>query len=110
MGMAYSGSTAATPNPPQCISQPLTRGSSALTGNKSQLWLYQSTNLTTDLTAAGFFSDGYTLGMRPGDVVMGSQYTSAGSSVITFQGSIASVTTGGAASLSTGSLMTSTFG
>ena len=102
--MAYS-----TSNPPASISQPLTRGTSTFTGNKPQVWLYSSTNLTTDLTASGFFSDGYTLGMRPGDLVLGSQYTSAGSSAITFQGTIASVTTGGAASLSTGSLMTSTF-
>lgn len=109
--MAYAGSTAATPNPPINITGGLGigRGSSALTGTNRNLWFYNSTNLTTDLTASGFFSDGYSLGMRPGDVVMGTQYTSAGSSVITFQGSIASVTTGGAASLSTGSLMTSTF-
>lgn len=107
---AYSGSTAASSvaNPPACISQPLTRGSSALTGNKPQVWLYSSTNLTTDLTSANFFSDAWYLGMRPGDIVMGTQYTSAGSSVITFQGSIGSVTTAGAA-LSTGGTMTSTF-
>jgi hypothetical protein len=113
MGMAYSGATAASSvaNPPINVAGGLGvgRGSSALTGNNKNLWMYSSTNLTTDLTAAGFFSDGYNLGMRPGDVVMGSQYTSAGSSVISFQGSIASVTTAGAASLSTGSLITSTF-
>lgn len=107
---AYSGSTAASSvaNPPACISQPLTRGSSALTGNKPQVWLYSSTNLTTDLTGSNFFSDAWYLGMRPGDIVMGTQYTSAGSSVITFQGSIGAVTTAGAA-LSTGGTMTSTF-
>jgi hypothetical protein len=112
MGMAYSGATAASSvaNPPACISQPLTRGTSALTGNKPQVWLYSSTNLTTDLVAANFFADGYTLGMRPGDLVQGTQYTSAGSSVISFLGTIASVSTAGAASLSTGGLMTSTFG
>jgi hypothetical protein len=106
--MAYAGTTAAVPNPPQCISQPLTRGSSVLTGNKSQLWLYQSTNLTTDLVQPNFFSDAFYLGMRPGDLVTGTQYTSAGSSVIAFTGSIGSVTTAGAA-LSTGGTITSTF-
>jgi hypothetical protein len=108
--MAYFGATAASSvmNPPQCISQPLTRGSSALTGNKPQVWLYSSTNATTDMTASNFFSDAWYLGMRPGDIVQGTQYTSAGSSVISFQGSIAAVTTAGAA-LSTGGTMTSTF-
>ena len=107
--MSYSGTTAATPNPPALVSGTLTRGASALTGNSKQLWMYSSTNLTTDIVASGFFADGYTLGMRPGDTVMGTQYTSAGSSVIAFQGSVASVTTGGAASLSTGGTFTSTF-
>lgn len=108
--MAYFGTTAASSlaNPPTCDSLPLTRGTSALTGNKPQTWKYSSTNLTTDLTGANFFSDAWYLGMRPGDIVEGTQYTSAGSSVITFQGSIGAVTTAGAA-LSTGGTMTSTF-
>lgn len=101
--MAYS-----TSNPPAAISQQLTRGTTVITDNKPQMWLYNSTNLTTDMTAAGFFSDGVSLGMRPGDVVIGTQYTSAGSSVITFQASVASITTAGAASLSTGGMLTST--
>ena len=104
--MSYSGSTAATPNPPQAISQPLTRGSSAY-GSKASVWLYCSTNLTTDLVAANFFADGWYLGMRPGDVVIGSQYTSAGSSAIAFVWSITAVTTSGA-QFTTGSVMTST--
>lgn len=107
--MSYAGTTAATPNPPQALSVPLTRGSSTFTTNKPGLWVYSSTNLSTDVFAAGFFSDGYSLGMRPGDVVIGSQYTSAGSSAIAFIGVVASVSAAGAASLSTGGTMTSTF-
>lgn len=72
------------------------------------LWYYASTNLTTDLTASNFFSDGWTRGMRAGDLVMGQQFSSQGSSVQTFFGSIASASTAGA-SFSTGSLITSTF-
>lgn len=108
--MAYSGSTAATPNPPVLIASGIGigRGSSALTGNNKQVWLYTSTNLTTDITAANFFTDGWYLGMRPGDIVMGSQYTSAGSSVVSFIGSISSGSTAGMG-ISTASLMTSTF-
>ncbi len=107
--MSYSGTTAATPNPPQACALPLTRGTSALGHNKTGLWLYSSTNLTTDLTAAGFFSDGVALGMRPGDLVLGTQYTSAGSSVVSFIATVSAVTTAGAASLSTGGTLTSTF-
>lgn len=108
--MAYSGTTAATPNPPILIASGLGigRGSSALTGGNKQVWLYNSTNLTTDLVAANFFTDGWYLGMRPGDIVLGTQYTSAGSSVLTFMGSISSGSTAGM-SFTTGSIMTSTF-
>lgn len=128
--MSYFGTTQASSiaNPPRMVSAPFasnapvtgstaflsTQGSTAAYanapgGNGGSLWVYSSTNLTTDIVAANFFSDGFYLGMKPGDIVMGSQFTSAGSSVITFQGSVQSVSTAGA-SLSTGSLMTSTFG
>lgn len=127
--MAYSGSTAASSvaNPPVQLVAPVAL-SPAITGSTNFLttagstyannanapgggpsvWGYRSTNATTDLTAAGFFSDGFYLGMRAGDVVIGTQITSQGSSVTVFIGALASVSTAGA-SLSTGSLITSTF-
>lgn len=103
--MAYS-----TSNPPINLTSGIGigRGSTALTGGNKSLWMYNSTNLSTDILASNFFTDGFYLGMRPGDIVLGTQYTSAGSSVISFQGVIASVSTSGA-SLSTGGTMTSTF-
>ncbi len=101
--MAYS-----TSNPPAAIAQQLTRGSTTGVDNKPQMWLYSSTNLTTDIVAANFFSNGYELGMRPGDLVIGNQYTSAGSSRITFYGTITASSTSGS-QMSTGSVMTSTF-
>lgn len=118
--MAYSGSTASSSiaNPPRrlldgIMSNPGSTGLSTAPenpgGQGGGLWFYSSTNLTTDLVAAGFFSDGKALGMRPGDVVFGNQFSSAGSSVTSFQGTIVSISTAGAASLSTGSLITSTF-
>lgn len=119
--MSYSGATAASSvsNPPRKISLGgLTVGpvkSTGLTtapnspGNQGgNLWYYSSTNLTTDIVASNFFSDGFYLGMLPGDMVMGVQFSSAGSSVTSFMGAITGVSTSGA-SLSTGSLMTSTF-
>jgi hypothetical protein len=110
--MAYVSSTVQSTlsNPPVLMFSAvgIGRGSTALTGNNRQEWFYTSTNLTTDLTAANFFTDGYYLGMRPGDVVIGTQYTAAGGSAVTFQGSIATVTTAGAA-FTVSSIMTSTF-
>ena len=127
--MSYFGTTSASSvsNPPRQIatgmaSNPVisgstqflsTQGSTAANnpnapgGAGGGLWFYASTNLTTDIVAANFFSDGFYLGMRAGDMVMGCQFSSLGSSVQTFLGAIVSVSTAGA-SLSTGSLNTST--
>jgi hypothetical protein len=115
--MAYSGSTAASSvaNPPRKLIEGMTglRGTTGLStapaspGNQGgALWVYTSTNLTTDLTASGFFSDGKDLGMRPGDIVMGCQFSSAGSSVMSYQGTITGVSTAGA---TLGAMITSTY-
>ena len=117
--MAYSGSTAASSvaNPPRKLIEGmagnaattgLTTAPNNVSGQGGALWFYCSTNLTTDLTASNFFTDGKSLGMRPGDMVFGMQFSSAGSSVQTFMGAITGVSSSGA-SLSTGSLVTSTF-
>lgn len=117
--MAYSGSTAATSlaNPPRKIVEgiaglPGTTGLTTVPGapgaQGGAVWVYCSTNATTDIVASNFFTDGKYLGMRPGDIVIGSQFSSAGSSVTSFLGVITGVSTSGA-SLSTGSVMTSTF-
>lgn len=128
--MAYFGSTqlSSVANPPRMLVAPFasnpalsgstqflsTQGSTAANnanapgGGGGNLWFYTSTNLTTDLTAANFFSDGFYLGMKAGDIVQGAQFSSLGSTVTTFMGAIVSVSTAGA-SLTTGSLMTSTF-
>ncbi len=117
--MSYSGTTAGSSvsNPPRLLTgglatQPATTGLSTAAASQHQqggnLWFYSSTNKTTDIKASNFFSDGKKLGMRPGDTVIGNWFTSAGSSVVNFMGTIVSVSTSGA-SLSTGSLMTSTF-
>lgn len=128
--MAYFGSTqlSSIANPPRQLVAPFatnpaimgstmylsTQGSTAANnangpgGGGGGLWYYASTNATTDLTASNFFSDGFYLGMRPGDPIICASFTSLGSSVQTAIGCIVSVSTAGA-SLSTGSLMTSTF-
>ncbi len=113
--MAYSGTTAASSvaNPPNQIARVvggrLSASSSASAGGGGGLWLYNSTNLTTDMTATSFFSEAYYLGMKQGDLVMGVQASSAGSTTqIAFMGVVGAVTTAGAA-LSTGGTITSTF-
>lgn len=55
--MAYS-----TSNPPALISQGI--------GGFWRLWIYKSTDLPTAVDAAGYITNGWTLGMRAGDLVM----------------------------------------
>ena len=116
--MAYYSSTTASSvsNPPrllvgQIASIPGTTGLSTATATQhqqgGQLWFYSSTNLSTDILASNFFTDGQALGMRPGDVIIGNQFSSAGSSVQTFICSVTGVSTSGA-TLSTGASLTST--
>lgn len=113
--MAYSGTTAASSvaNAPNLIASSvggrLTASSSATVGGGGAAWLYSSTNLTTDMTAANFFTEAYSLGMRQGDIVFGAQASSAGSTTqIAYFGVLGAVSASGAA-LSTGGTMTSTF-
>lgn len=113
--MSYSGTTAASSvaNPPNLIASSLggrlTAGSSATVGAGGNVWLYSSTNLTTDMTVASFFTEAFYIGMKQGDIVLGAQASSAGSTTqIAYLGVLGAVTTAGAA-LSTGGTMTSTF-
>jgi len=99
--MAYSGTTAATTlrNPwrhmgggglygPSNAASTLSSGlvvaanMDVPNGQGANFWSLCSTNLTTDFNAgsAKTVTDGYTLGMRPGDVCFAVQVTSNGSS------------------------------
>lgn len=114
--MSYQGSTAASSvaNPPVRVSlgpiaQPNNNGSSSVAEKGNQVWAYKSTNLTTDLTAANFFTDAKALGMRNGDVLIASQYsTESSTGHILAIGMITDVSTSGGR-LSTGGTITSTF-
>lgn len=61
----------------------------------SAMWSYHSTHGATEILAAGFFSDGLTLGMKFGDVVMSVQAVVGSSCSITFA-PVVSVTSTGA--------------
>lgn len=108
--MAYSGSTAASSvaNPPLRIGGSLggSLNHTSTLGTGGSLWLYASTNSSTQLTDTNFFTDAYYLGMKQGDLVMFSGST--GSSAFVGLGILGAVTTSGAALASTGGIVSST--
>lgn len=95
MASSYLGTTAASSvtNPPILVFSPLGGGKGPNVGQK--LWSYQSTNTTTEVTTAGFFTDGQSLGMAIGDVVMGTYCTSAGSASYPYMGCISAASSTG---------------
>lgn len=112
--MAYLGTTAASSqvNPPRVLQpQDVGRIASSAGPLAARLWMYCSTEAnTTAPYTAGFFSDGYQLGMKEGDVVICVNRSSTVTSSQTLSmGIVSSVsTTGGGTQLSTFSFMTST--
>lgn len=54
--MAYS-----TSNPPRLVQQPIAG---------LRQWQYTSTDAVTDVRVSGYFTNGYDLGMRKGDIVL----------------------------------------
>ena len=107
--MAYDS----TGNPPSQITQGLLArtnnvGSTSV-ANGGSVWSYTSTNLTTDITVANFFTDAQALGMRNGDILLSATYsTESSTGHIMVIGMITGVSSDGAA-LSTGGTITSTF-
>jgi len=120
--MAYVGTTAASSvsNPPVLLSR--TAGSRSILGSSGLtawssgvtraaglgMWQYISTNLTTDLTSPGFFTEGAALGMQVGDILLAVQYTSAGSSFIMSQGVLTTTNSSAGFNLTTLGMITST--
>ncbi len=110
--MAYKGSTALSSdaNPPRAMFSGMwgARSTNILpveVGGQN-LWLYNSTDSSTEFSAANWFVDGFYLGMQEGDMIMGACAT--GSSKIPYVGVIGAVTTAGCAIASTGSIISST--
>ena len=88
------GKTTGTPDPGRSFGQ--------------QLWMYNTTDMTTGHTVVGYFTDAGQLGMRPGDVVMVvRQGSTLGTSQYLSFNVVASISTAGAATLSTQSYITS---
>ena len=107
--MAYKGSTelSSDANPPRALFAGMwgNRSTNVLPSSVGgqNLWLYNTTESSSDLYGANFFSDGNVLGMKEGDLIMGAATT--GSSVSVYIGVIGAVTTAGAAVVSSGGII-----
>lgn len=97
--MAYKGSTelSSVANPPRALIAGMwgARNTSVLPSSVAgqNVWIYNTTDSCTDLVTALWFTDGYYLGMKQGDLIMGTFTT--GSSVSAYMGVIGAVTTAG---------------
>lgn len=111
--MAYFGTTAASSlaNPPVLVWRSVggkTNVGSTTTPIGQGIWFYGSTDTSTAAFTANYFSDGYYLGMRQGDIML---YSQLGSTVSSSQvlgiGIVGAVSTAGT-QLSTHSFLSST--
>jgi hypothetical protein len=82
--MSYS-----TSNPPRLLAQAI--------GGGGNLWIYQSTDVSTDVDAAGYFTNGDALGLKVGDVMF---VIETDNSYTQTTHSVTAVTAGGAATIS----------
>lgn len=100
--MAYSGSTelSSAANPPRCVSAANIwgqRSTSVISSSKVRgqgLWMYATTDGSTELAGSNYFTDAYYIGMKEGDVLIATICT--GTSAYVAMGIIGPVTTAGA--------------
>ena len=110
--MAYKGSSelSSVANPPRALFAGMwgDRSTNILPSSVGgqNLWLYNTTESSTDLITANFFIDAFYLGMKEGDLIMGAATT--GSSVSVYLAVMGAVTTAGGAIVSTGGHLSST--
>lgn len=110
---AYRGTTelSSVSNPPRNVTGGNIWGSrttSVITSTAvlgQNLWLYNTTDGSTELISNTYFIDGFYLGMKEGDLVMGACAT--GSSVSVYMGIIGVVTTAGCGLRSSGGVISS---
>ncbi len=75
-------------NPPICLVSSI--------GSAPSLWVYTSTDVHTDVDAAGYFTDGDALGLKVGDVMLVSKSSATIGTTIHY---VQTVTAGGAATV-----------
>lgn len=79
----------ATTNPPKCLLPRMGTDGIAL-------WAYTSTDVHTDVDAADYFSDGYDLGLKVGDIMLVSKSSATIGTTIHY---VTTVTANGAATI-----------
>jgi len=112
LGVGPASSVASSlSNPPALFQRPLSGGARLATTEPQMnmgLWQYRTTDASSSPFTAGWFSDGYYLGMKQGDVVITVGMTSTvSSSQVLNLGVVSSVSTAGT-QLSTFSFISST--
>ena len=111
--MAYSGSTASSPNPPINFMPNISGGkmsSTSVYARSRQLWFYNTSDGSTALMNAGYFTDGYYLGMRVGDALIAvCASTESSTGHILVAGILQTTNSTAGWNLSTGGAMTSSF-
>lgn len=112
--MAYSGSTASSPNPPRLLvpamSGPLAMSSTSIARRGAQLWTYNTSDGTTVMQNAAYFTDGKALGFQLGDIMIGLSWsTESSTGHISFMGTLVTTASTAGWNLSTGGTITSTF-
>lgn len=110
--MGYVGTTAASSvsNPPLLLTGAgLAGGILGSTQSGTKLWLYSSTDGSTVMQSSTYFTDGFYLGMRQGDMLIGAAGASVGSTTpLAYIGVLGICSTAGVG-LSTGGTITSSF-
>jgi hypothetical protein len=77
-------------------------------GQGGGLWAYVSTELAGTVAGSSYFTDGFKLGMRPGDFLLGGYHSTAGTSVEVYLGIVTEVSSAsGGATVRVGTLASS---
>jgi hypothetical protein len=93
------------------LSGPLAANSTSIARRGSQLWIYNTSDLSSQLCTAGYFTDGKALGMGLGDIIQGVCWTTQSSTgCVTFMGALFTTNSTAGWNLSTDTMITSTFG
>lgn len=106
--MAYSGTTSATTNynPPIQIGRGVGGANAVTTGGGGRgLWLYATSDESTNLISTTYFTDGLQLGFKRGDIIISVHAT--GSSIGLSIGVIGTVSTLGCGVASSGGMISS---
>jgi len=117
--MSYAGTTAASSlqNVPSnlipAMSGPKATSSAdstAITPRNRSLWFYNTSDATSVLCTAGYFTDGKQLGMKHGDAMLGVSWTTfSATGSYTFLGMLYSSNSTAGFNLSTDSMVSSSF-